>query len=323
MKSSPGTSSTRSKNRALFLLGPTGVGKTALLAELTVPVEVINADSMQVYRGLDIGTAKPSPDLLSRIPHHLVDICNPEEQFHVGRFVQEANRLIPEIEDRGKLPVVSGGTAFYFKNLIYGLPGTPEASRETRRLLQRRLEHDGLETLYRELQEVDPVSAGRIESKDRYRILRALEVYHESGKPRSAFPEPREPREDLRFLAIGLYREREHLYRRINERVEKMFASGLEEEVAGLLQAGYGPESPAMRAIGYREFFQFASVAELESRRLDDETRKRVTEEIQKNSRRYAKRQITFFSRLPEVRWLEPGEESEIQETAKALYSES
>ncbi|MFW6338079.1 MAG: tRNA (adenosine(37)-N6)-dimethylallyltransferase MiaA, partial [Alkalispirochaetaceae bacterium] len=214
MKSSPGTSSTRSKSRALLLFGPTGVGKTDLLSELSVPVEVINADSMQVYRRLDIGTAKPSPELLSRIPHHLVNICDPEERFHVGRFVEEANRLIPEIERRKKLPVVSGGTAFYFKNLIYGLPGTPEASEETRRMLELRLEEEGLEALYRELQEVDAESARRIGGNDRYRILRALEVYHESGKPRSEFAEPREPRADLQFLAIGLYRAREHLYRR-------------------------------------------------------------------------------------------------------------
>ncbi|MFP4300974.1 MAG: tRNA (adenosine(37)-N6)-dimethylallyltransferase MiaA [Spirochaetaceae bacterium] len=323
MKSSPGTSSTRSKSRALLLFGPTGVGKTDLLSELSVPVEVINADSMQVYRRLDIGTAKPSPELLSRIPHHLVNICDPEERFHVGRFVEEANRLIPEIEGRKKLPVVSGGTAFYFKNLIYGLPGTPEASEETRRMLERRLEEEGLEALYRELQEVDAESARRIGGNDRYRILRALEVYHESGKPRSEFAEPRKPREDLRFLAIGLYRAREHLYRRINERVEKMFDAGLEGEVRELLLSGYGPETPAMRAIGYREFFQYATTRELESGRLGEVTRERVLREIQKNSRRYAKRQITFFSKLPAVRWLEPGEESEVREAARRLRSES
>lgn len=278
---------------------------------------------MQVYRGLDIGTAKPPEGLLSRIPHHLVDICEPEEQFHVGRFVEEANRLIPEIEGRGRLPVVSGGTAFYFRSLIYGLPGTPEATPETREQLQRRLEQEGLEALYAELREVDPESAERIEANDRYRILRALEVYLESGYPRSAFPPQREPRDDLEFLAVGLYREREHLYRRIDERVEQMFGAGLPREVGALVRAGYGPATPAMRAIGYREFFRYADREELESGRLGPGVRETILREIQKNSRRYAKRQITFFSRLPAVRWLEPGEEKELFRLSELLVSES
>lgn len=323
VKSSPGTYSTRSKSKALLFFGPTGVGKTELLSQLPVPAEVINADSMQVYRGLDIGTAKPPQEVLSRIPHHLVDICDPEEQFHVGRFVEEANRLIPEIEERGALPIVSGGTAFYFRNLIYGLPGTPESTPETREFLQRRLEAEGLEALYAELREVDPESAERIEANDRYRILRALEVYLESGYPLSAFAPQWVPREDLEVVALGLYREREHLYRRINERVEGMFDAGLPGEVARLVRAGHGPETPAMRAIGYREFFRYATAAELESGRLSDESRERIVREIQKNSRRYAKRQITFFSRLPAVRWLEPGEERELFRLAELLFSES
>jgi tRNA dimethylallyltransferase len=299
------------------------VGKTELLSRLTVPSEVVNADSMQVYRGLDIGTAKPPKALLSRIPHHLVDICEPEEQFHVGRFVEEANRLIPEIEVRGRLPVVSGGTAFYFRHLIYGLPGTPEATDETRRRLQERLETEGLEALYAELREVDPESAERIEPRDRYRILRALEVYLESGQPRSAFRETGDPREDLEFLALGLYREREHLYRRINERVEKMFAAGLPGEVARLVRAGCDAQTPAMRAIGYREFFRYASPKELESGVLSPDVGETILREIQKNSRRYAKRQITFFSRLPDVRWLEPGEEDELLRLGERLFATS
>lgn len=323
MKSSLETSSTRSKSKALFLFGPTGVGKTELLSSLTVPAEVVNADSMQVYRGLDVGTAKPPAELLLRIPHHLVDICDPEEQFHVGRFVEEASTLIPEIEGRGALPVVCGGTAFYFRNLIYGLPGTPEATRETRELLQRRLDAQGLEALYAELREVDPVSAERIEPNDRYRILRALEVYVESGLPRSAFAPRSKPREDLEFVAVGLYREREHLYGRINERVEQMFEAGLPTEVFRLVRAGYGEETPAMRAIGYKEFFRFAARDELESGELSPEVRRTIIREIQKNSRRYAKRQITFFSRLPAVRWLEPGEEEELIGLAETLFAES
>ncbi|MFW5812285.1 MAG: tRNA (adenosine(37)-N6)-dimethylallyltransferase MiaA [Alkalispirochaetaceae bacterium] len=305
-----------------MLFGPTAVGKTDLIASLGLPLEVINADSMQVYRGLDIGTAKPPPEITSRIPHHLIDLCDPGEQFHAGRFVEETERLLPEILERGRLPVVSGGTAFYFRNLIYGLPETPQADPGTRRALQERLAEEGVERLYRELELVDPESAARIEGADSYRILRALEVYRSTGKPRSAFPPPTEPRKDLEYRAVGLYRERAHLYDRINRRVESMFEHGLPGEVADLLASGVPQDAPALRAIGYREFLIHAPTDQIIARRIPEQTLELIQREIAKNSRRYAKRQITFFSRLPGVRWIEPGEEQELRLAAEALLGE-
>lgn len=299
------------------------MGKTELLEELELPLEVINADSMQVYRGLDIGTAKPAPALLRRIPHHLINVCEPSEQFHVGRFVEEANRLIPEIEGRGSLPVVSGGTAFYFKNLLYGLPDTPEATEESRRAIREELSEKGLPALYERLRRIDPESAERIEPRDEYRILRALEVFRDSGRPRSAFREPTEPREDLDFRALGLYRDRQGLYDRINRRVDQMFAAGLPEEVGRLVRSGVDAGAPAMRGIGYKEFFASASVEELAAEGLTDEQRRRIEGDVKKNSRRYAKRQITFFSRLPDVTWLEAGEEGELRRSATELFEET
>lgn len=278
---------------------------------------------MQVYRGLDIGTAKPPRETLDRIPHHLIDICDPWEQFNAGRFVEEANRLISEIESRAALPVVSGGTAFYFKNLLYGLPGTPPATPATRGELRRELRERGLPALYGELKVVDPESAERIEPRDEYRILRALEVYRETGRPRSAYVEAAAPRDDLRFRAVGLYRDRRRLYERIDRRVEQMFAAGLPGEITELLRAGVTREMPAMRAIGYKEFFAGAPEQALAEGRIGANELEIIKREIKKNSRRYAKRQLTFFGKLPGVIWLEAEQLGELPGIAEQLLQET
>ena len=282
----------------VLIFGPTAVGKTELLLS---PVfnnsEIINADSMQVYRGQDIGTAKPEPSFLSRVKHHLIDIREPHEQFHAGEFVELADELAKDIDSRGKLPVICGGTGFYFRNFIYGLPDAPPSDAGIREELQAELERSGADVLFSRLSEADPVSAGRINPNDHYRILRALEVFRLTGKPLSSYVVPDEPREDYDIYLIGLRRERELLYSRIDRRVILMFDEGLEQEVADLRAAGCRADYPGMKGIGYREFFQ-----------ADEEGfgRERIIELIQRNSRRYAKRQITYFRQLDRINWFSP-----------------
>ena len=290
----------------VLLFGPTGVGKTDLLESLfSGRGEVVSADSMQVYRGMDIGTAKPSHDLRHKIPHHLIDIRDPREQYTAGDFVTSAESLIPEIASRGKIPIVSGGTAYYFRNLIFGLPETPPADTRVRGRLDAECSRLGTEEMYRRLEIVDPAAAARISSRDRYRVLRALEVFESSGSPLSAFPMPMRPRNDMTFLVLGLQREREDLYRRIEARVDRMFADGLSREFCGLHRLGLREGDPGMRGIGYREFF-------LQMR--DGCMRPKDTADLVKaDSRRYAKRQMVFFRSLPGVLWVHPDETGEIR----------
>ena len=296
----------------LILFGPTASGKTALAEILfTGPrplcrAEVISADSMQVYRGMDIGTAKPDSDLRKRLPHHLIDIRSPNEQFNVGDFVRLADESCKDISSRSALPVVLGGTGFYLKNFIFGLPDAPPAEPVLRKQLKEELNRKGPETLLEELARLDPVSAERIHVNDKYRILRALEVCRSSGLPLSSFVQGKTKRPSYRFVIAGLRRPREELYSRINERCEEMFRRGLAEEVAGLFRQGYTPDDPGLRAIGYREFFVEKQTPEktAASWALSEDV-EGVKALVARNSRRYAKRQETLFASLPEVVWLD------------------
>jgi tRNA dimethylallyltransferase len=317
----------------LVLFGPTASGKTALLEKLFChfeqPIEIISADSMQVYRGMDIGTAKPSLEERSRIPHHLIDIRNPDEQFNAGDFVRLAEKACLAAIERGALPVVSGGTGFYLKNLVIGLSEAPPSDMATRAKLKKELELHGAASLMEELVNADPISASRIHINDEYRLLRALEVYRFTGQPLSSYASPwtKTPQRlcqgnsenellsrPFRFLLVGLKRSREELYRRINERTAAMFRAGLADEVKGLYDAGYTPADPGLRAIGYREFF----VEEGNSWRLSLDLTG-VEALIAQNSRRYAKRQITFFASLPDVNWINCGEDDDVKEIKMLL----
>ena len=281
-----------------MVFGPTAVGKTDFLLHFEHIAEIINSDSLQVYRHMSIGTAKPDNSVTSRIPHHLIDCIDPDDEFSAGDFVREADRLCQEIYSHGKLPVISGGTGFFLKNFIYGLPSAPASSKEIKIQLQKRLEKEGLEALREELHSKDPESWERIKPLDSYRILRALEVFYSSGSPLSDFKLPDTVRSGYRFLLIGLIRDRAELYERINGRVEAMFRAGLPEEYKKLRAMGYRSACPGLSAIGYREF---SLMEELGSLTLND-----VKELIKQNSRNYAKRQITFFKALPDVHWLHP-----------------
>ena len=281
------------------------MGKTDLLLNLVdADIEVIIADSMQVYRYMDIGTAKPPPEVLSLLPHHLINIVDPDAQFNAGEFVRRAGEIIKEIYQRNRIPVLAGGTAFYLRNFIYGLPLSPAADSRIKSRLRERLKERGLPFLVEELRKVDPVSAAAIGNKDSYRIIRALEVYGSTGKPLSAFRSPEAPRKNYLFLIIGLKRDRAGLYERIEKRVDLMFENGLREEIISLIEQGYTADDPGMKGIGYREFFIMQKGCL---------TLKGVRELIKRNSRRYAKRQITFFKSLPGVQWFNPEETAEIK----------
>lgn len=274
----------------LVVFGPTASGKTALALELFdsggIPAEIISADSMQVYRGMDIGTAKPDRALLEKLPHHVIDIRNPNEQFSAGDFVRLGDSACADIHARGKLPVILGGTAFYIRNFLYGLPVTPESDPATRAELIERMKNEGAAALHRELAVCDPESAKRIHIHDEYRIIRALEVFAASGRPLSSFGLSESFRPGYRFLVFSLDRAREELNERIDRRVLEMFDQGLEAEVSRLREEGYVAADPGMQAIGYREFF----MEDVAARGRDA-----ICAQIQNDSRKYAKRQETFI----------------------------
>ncbi|MDR2467804.1 MAG: tRNA (adenosine(37)-N6)-dimethylallyltransferase MiaA [Spirochaetaceae bacterium] len=291
----------------LILFGPTASGKTELLqrlftgADALCKVEVISADSAQVYRGLDIGSAKPGAAVRAQLPHHLIDMCTPDEQFTAGDFVRCAGEAVRQIRQRGRLPVISGGTGFYINNFIYGLPDTPPADNAIRAELKVELNKLGSEVLHAELARVDPVSAARIHQHDSYRLLRALEVFRLAGRPLSSFKSFSVEERSVRagVLSIGIERPRGELYARINKRCAAMMSAGLYEEVSALAAAGYTPRHPALRAIGYKEFF--IQDDEGAYHLLND--RAAIEGLIAQNSRRYAKRQLTYFKTVKNTEW--------------------
>lgn len=282
----------------IVIFGPTAVGKTAFLLNFNKISEIINLDSIQVYKYIDIGSAKPDIVTREKIKHHLVDFLDLSEEFNAADFKDAADKLCTEIYNRGKVPLISGGNAFFLKNFIYGLSETPKSDPDVRKTVAKRLEKEGLETLYKELEEKDPSYAKKIGKNDVYRITRALEVFYTSNRPVSSFKIPSEKRKKYDFFLIGLNRPREELYERINNRVEDMFASGLYEEFKKLQQAGYSEKDPGMSAIGYKEFFNLE--------KDNNCTIEDIKEAIKQNTRHYAKRQITFFGKIDNVLWENP-----------------
>ncbi len=276
----------------LIILGPTGVGKTAVAVEVALALagEILSADSRGFYRELEIGTAKPTAEQRRLVPHHLLDIRSPLERYDVAEFRKDAARLIEEIQARGHLPIVVGGSTLYIQALVGGLFPGPKADPS----LRKRLLALPTEELYIRLKEVDPQAALKIKPQDRQRLVRALEVYELTGRPISELQRESEPF-PYTFRKFGLSMERRALYRRLDERVERMISSGLLEE-ARRLKGRLTPEMPAYRTIGYEEAFAY-----LEGRLSLEET----VRLIKRNTRRLAKRQLTFFKRLPAIQWLD------------------
>jgi tRNA dimethylallyltransferase len=285
----------------VLLAGPTGVGKTALSLRLASEWngEIVNADSMQVYKLMDIGSAKPTPEERAQAPHHLIDVVAPDEPFDAGRYAETARPVVDELLRRGKIPLVVGGTGLYMKALLHGVcPGAP-GSEEVKEELRRELEERGLDELHAELGRVDPRAARRIHPNDRQRILRALEVYRLTGAPLTEWQE-RHGFQDApyrRVVKIFLHRDREELYARIDARVHLMLEQGFIEEVRRLLEMGYGPELKPMQSLGYRQATQYI---------LGNTTLEEAVRQIQQETRRYAKRQMTWFRADPEFQWIDP-----------------
>jgi tRNA dimethylallyltransferase len=258
---------------------------------------------MQAYRGMDIGTAKPDRELRSRLPHRLIDILDPREQYTAGDFVRLADAACAEIAAAGRLPVVSGGTGFYARNFICGLPSAPAADPSVRARVAADLEAQGEAALRAELSAADPESAARIHRNDLYRLTRAVEVVRATGRPMADFAAPSAARAGYGFLVVGVARDRAELAARIDGRVDAMMAAGLEAEVAALASTGCGPGDPGMQAIGYREFFDPESGGGPGGAAADLGA---VAAAIKRDTRRYAKRQMTFFKALPGIRWIGP-----------------
>jgi tRNA dimethylallyltransferase len=286
----------------LVLIGPTAVGKTALSLALAerFSCEIVGLDSMQIYRHMDIGTAKATAEERAKVPHHLLDVVDPDEEYHVARYVTDAVTACREIIARGNRPLLVGGTGLYLKGLLEGLFEIPPVPEVVRASLSQRLAEEGRALLFAELEQCDPESAGRIHPNDTHRLLRALEIFLATGRSWSEHLREQKVRPALtKVLQVGLLCERNALYERINLRVEKMVEEGLLGEVEKLLAMGYDPGLKAMQSIGYRHMLQY-----LQGHWSWDE----ALELLARDTRRYAKRQMTWFGNDPNIRWFAPSD---------------
>ena len=289
------------KNKVIVVCGPTATGKTALGIELALRLggEIVSADSMQVYRRMDIGTAKATAEERARVPHHMLDVCQPWEDYSVSRYVQEASAVCDGLLARGKIPVIVGGTGLYIDSLLAGrdFAGRQEGDDALRLRLEADYERLGGEAMLERLRAFDPERAAKLHPGDRRRIVRAMEIYQLTGKTITQHDRETQalpPRYQAKTIVLS-FADRADLYARIDRRVEQMVDAGLFDEVEALLKEGLSPACTAMQAIGYKE-----AVQALEG----SISRQEAVERIQLNSRRYAKRQLTWFGRNREARWI-------------------
>ena len=294
----------------LCILGPTAVGKTELALRVAARIggEIVSVDSRQVYRKMDIGTAKPTPEQLKLAPHHMINCADPDEPFSAADYRRGADQAIREICQRGKLPMLVGGSGLYFRSVVDGLFDGPQADEELRQKFRQEAKELGTGHLYARLEAIDPEAAGKIHHNDLLRIIRALEVYEKTGTRVSDLRQQWGSSETrYKFAAFGLTRPRDTLYERIEARVDKMMAEGLLEEVRALSQ--YSRDLQGMKCLGYKELLSF-----LDGRYDLDE----AIVLIKRNTRRFAKRQLTWFRRDKRIRWIDlsahPAPESAIIE---------
>jgi tRNA dimethylallyltransferase len=287
-----------SKQKLLVIIGPTAVGKTKLSIEMAKRYngEIISGDSMQIYRGMDIGTAKIKVEEMEGISHHLIDIKEPDENFSVAEFQQLVRTKIAEITAKGKLPIIAGGTGLYIQSVIYDYQFSEAPADEAFRLqLEEKAKEIGNEALHLELTKIDPESANQIHPNNVRRVIRALEIYHCTGKIMSDYQNNQQPDLLYETALIGLTMEREKLYERINARVEIMLSEGLLEEVSKLHKQGLR-DCQSIQAIGYKEIYDY-----LDGKVSFDD----AVESLKQNSRRYAKRQLTWFRNKMAVKWFD------------------
>ena len=286
-------------NPIICIAGPTASGKTALAVELAKELngEVVSCDSMQVYKRMDIGTAKPTEEEMQGIPHHMIDVAEPYEDFSVSRYCEMAAPIVDDIVARGKTAIIAGGTGLYMDSLIRGNTFAPFPSTGVREKLEAQADSEGMEEMLSRLSSIDPEAAARLHLSDRKRIIRALEVYLETGQTITEHNRKTQlipPKYSPLWLGLD-FDDRAELYRRIDLRVDLMLEMGLISEIQGLLASGIPPKCTAMQAIGYKEFVNALH---------GEETVAQAAEEVKKSSRHYAKRQLTWFRRNPKLHWL-------------------
>ncbi|MFB6372862.1 MAG: tRNA (adenosine(37)-N6)-dimethylallyltransferase MiaA [Bradymonadaceae bacterium] len=283
--------------RILVVGGPTAVGKStfAVRAAEALDGEIVGADSVQIYKHVDIGTAKPSEEARERVPHHLIDELELDEHFDAGRYVRRAKEVIADIRDRGKRPIVTGGTGLYLRLLVHGIFEAPESSEEVRQKYEQLADREGLEALHARLEEVDPELADKVDPSDGVRVRRGLEVFEQTGKPLSdhqrehSFSDP-----NYYPLKIGLIRPRHEIHERINRRFDQMMDEGLLEEYESLIERGHDPDLKPLQALGYRQMGQHL---------FDDLPLEEAVREAKTRTRRYAKRQISWLRSEPSLQW--------------------
>ena len=301
-------------NNLICICGPTASGKTGLAVALAkkLNAEVVSCDSMQIYRGMDVGTAKPTTAEMEGVPHHLLDVAEPGEDFSVSRYVELADAAIRDIQGRGKPAIVCGGTGLYMDSLVKGKAFAAPTRPAQREYVESIAEKHGIEYVYNMLKDADPETAERLHLSDRKRIIRALEVFLITGMPLSwhnAQSRLQAPKYEPVWIGLS-FRDRDKLYRRIDARVDQMLAQGLETEVRALLEKGIDPKTTAMQAIGYKEM-----AAALRGECTVDQ----AVALIKQSSRRYAKRQLTWFRRNEAIHWLYADEEKDLTRAAMRL----
>ncbi len=301
----------------ICIAGPTASGKTGLAVELAKELggEVISCDSMQIYKRMDIGTAKPTKDEMQGIPHHMLDVAEPQEDFSVSRYCEIADPILQDILARGKTAIIAGGTGLYMDSLMKGNAFAPCPATGCRERLEAQADEIGMVAMLEKLRAIDPETAARLHPADRKRILRALEVFQETGETITAHNKRTQaipPKYTPIYLGLD-FAERSQLYRRIDLRVNLMMQQGLLEEIQALLASGIPEKCTAMQAIGYKEF-----VAALRG----DISVEEAVAQVQLASRHYAKRQLTWFRRNEKMRWLIRREESEILTMARQVLAE-
>lgn len=291
------------KEKVIVICGPTASGKTALSIELAKKIngEIISSDSMQIYKDMTIGTAKPTLEEMQGIKHYLIDFVSPDERYSVADYKRDAKKAIKEIIQKGKTPIIVGGTGLYVDSLIYEIEyPNIEFDEEYRKSLENQVEENGLEELYKKAQEIDPEAVEKISKNDKKRILRILEIYHATGKNKTEQEkESRKKEVEYDYTVYALNWEREKLYERINKRVDIMIEQGLIEEVKEIYEK-YDKFPTAMQGLGYKEVVQY----------LEKEiTKEEMIEKIKQETRRYAKRQLTWFRKNKQTIWLNAQDE--------------
>ena len=297
------------KTKILVIAGATASGKTyiAVLCARQLNAEIISADSRQIYKLMSIGTAKPGESEKKNIPHHFVDELSPDTIYSAGEFGKEAADRIKQITARGKRVIVAGGSGLYIRSIVEGMFTGPPANPEIRKMLEERLQQSGIDALYDELRQIDPISAGAFPRQNRHRLLRALEIYYTSGVPMSRLHQLTKARPEYCPVQAGIEWERKMLYERIDARVDKMIRDGLVQEVQSLFLQGFDETIPAMNTVGYKEVCSY-----LKGIYTYDE----MIARIKQHSRNFAKRQLTWFRKDKRIQWFAVGDEKEFGNVA-------